>query len=56
MAAFFRIENSHSGGEVMFLLKRAVEGLNGYFLKIALLFTVLMMFVTVADVLMRFFA
>jgi TRAP-type C4-dicarboxylate transport system permease small subunit len=42
------------GGEVMLLLKRAVEGLNGYFLKIALLFTVLMMFVTVADVLMRF--
>lgn len=37
----------------MLLMKKIIYGLNGYILKVALLFTVLMMFITVADVLGR---
>lgn len=38
----------------MLLIKRVIYGLSGYILKISLLLTVLMMFVTVADVFLRF--
>ena len=37
------------------VIKKIIYGFNGYILKIALLFTVLMMFVTVGDVVARSF-
>ena len=39
----------------MSLMKKLFYGVNGYILKIAMLLTVLMMFITVADVLGRYF-
>jgi len=39
----------------MLLIKRVIYSASGYLLKIALLLTVLMMFVTVADVFLRSF-
>lgn len=45
---------SNSEGEIMRLFNKIIYSINGYILKIALCLTMLMMFVTVADVTARF--